>query len=114
MGTGRSHALIDRINAAQDRLIAAKLRRDHRLVQVARRNLRRWVARDGRRVRQVFREWDQILQRLTADQIARFLVSDTPMCRRLRQSSPFVGVLSSAEVQAIRSKYEKTGSRMLS
>jgi hypothetical protein len=102
-----SHKLIDRINAAQDRHIAAKLRRDRAPLKVARENLLRWMARDGRKVRTVFREWHCILTRLSRDEIADFLRSETPMARRLRQSSPFAGVLSDSERAAIRQRYAK-------
>lgn len=105
----RSHGDIDRINVAQDRVIARYLRRDSRVLLLARRNLRRWIAGEGRRVRPVFLEWDRILLRLTRIEIAAFLISDTPMARRLRQSTPFAGVLSDHERSAIRQAHEKAG-----
>jgi len=90
-----SHAAIDRRNAEEDRLLASRLRHDPRILRQARTNLRRWTARDGKRVRPVFAEWQRILERLSAHEIADFLVSDTPLARRLRQSSPFAGLLPS-------------------
>jgi hypothetical protein len=90
-----THQELDRWNLDEDRTVAAKLRRDPAVLRVARRNLRRWVARDGRNVRRVFLEWTHILSRLSRVEIARFLRSDTPMARRLRQSSPFAGIVSS-------------------
>jgi len=105
----RSHKVIDRINAAQDRVIAGKLRRDPGVLLLARRNLRRWMAGEGRSVRPVFLEWDRILRRLTRAEITTFLISDTPMARRLRQSTPFAGVLSDHERLAIRQTHEKAG-----
>jgi hypothetical protein len=54
--------------------------------------LRRWKARDGKRPRPAFVEWQHILNHLSANETADFLVSDTPMARRLRQSSPFMGL----------------------
>ena len=107
MGTRRTHDIIDLVNAAQDRLIAARLRRNPVVLRLARENLRRWAAFDGRHVRPVFREWHAVLHRLNARQIADFLCSDTPMARRLRQSSPFAGVLSGTERQSIRRHYEE-------
>jgi hypothetical protein len=87
-----SHQDIDLENELQDRLLARRLRSDTRLLRLARANLRRWKARDGRRPRPAFVEWQRILDQLTANEIADFLVSDTPMARRLRQSSPFMGL----------------------
>ena|SRR2546421_12595083 len=86
-----SHLEIDRRNRADDRQIALRLRHDSRLLGEARKSLRQWMARDGRKVRPVFQEWHRILTRLNREEIARFLRSDTPMARRLRQSSPFAG-----------------------
>jgi hypothetical protein len=100
------HERIDRVNADQDRLIASRLRRDKRVLRLARQNLKRWMAKDGK-PRAVFLEWNRILTRLTAAEIADFLVSDTPMARRLSQSSPFPGVLSDRERMAIWRKHEK-------
>ncbi len=87
-----SHQAIDVKNRRQDRLLAQRLRRDPGLVRLAQANLRRWKARDGKRPRRVFVEWQRILDGLTPNEIADFLVSDTPMAERLRQSSPFMGL----------------------
>jgi hypothetical protein len=107
MGVPNPHLTADRIAAEQDRLIALRLRRSKRPLNIARGNLKRWMARDGRHPRPVFLEWHRILTRLTAREIADFLESDTPMARRLSQSSPFCGVLSDAEREAMWRKYEK-------
>ena len=87
-----SHQQIDLINRRDDRLLARRLRRDTRLLRMARANLRRWMARDGKRPRPVFVEWQRILYYLSPREIADFLVSDTAMAVRLRQSSPFMGL----------------------
>jgi hypothetical protein len=97
-----SHRAIDRENKVQDRVLARRLRRDTRLLRQARVNLRRWKARDGKHPRPVFVEWQRILDRLSANEIASFLVSDTPMARRLRQSSPFMGLFSESHQPARR------------
>jgi hypothetical protein len=88
-----SHQAIDERNRLQDVLLARRLRRDARLLRLARANLRRWKARDGKRPRPVFVEWQRILDYLSPREIADFLISDTPMARRLSQSSPFMGLL---------------------
>lgn len=66
------------------------------------------MARGGAKVRPVFLEWHAILHRLTRAEIARFLVSDTPKARRLRQSTPFAGALAEAERRTIREAHEET------
>jgi len=99
-----THLEIDRRNRADDRKIASKLRRDGQLLGEARRSLRCWMARDGRKVRPVFQEWDRILTRLNREEIAAFLRSDTPMARRLRQSSPFAGLLPKSQPRRKRQR----------
>jgi hypothetical protein len=101
------HRVLDQVNATQDRRIAAAIRRDPRLLRAARTDLRRWMAADGKRARPVFREWHAVLHRLTASEIATFLCSETPLARRLRQSSPLAGILTEAERQVIRERHEK-------
>ena len=103
----KTHEIIDRVNAAQDRRIAAKLQRNPAVLRLARANLRRWAASDGPHMRPVFREWHAILYRLNAREIADFLRSDTLMARRLRQSSPFAGALARSERELIRRQYEE-------
>ncbi len=109
MSRAMSHQVIDRINAAQDRRVAAIIRRNPRMLRAARADLERWMAADGKHVRPAFREWHAILHRLTGREIAAFLCSGTPMARRLRQSSPLAGILRAGERQAIRRRYEKRG-----
>lgn len=106
MASSFSHASIDRLNAQQDRSVAAELRCDGRLLRLARANLRRWIARDGKHVRQVFTEWRRILHYLTADEIADFLISETPLAKRLRQSSPFAGLFSAGRGRGVHKKHE--------
>jgi hypothetical protein len=60
------------------------------------------MARDGKHVRPVFAEWQRILEYLSASEIASFLTSDTPLARRLRQSSPFMGLLAPSGRQGSR------------
>jgi hypothetical protein len=72
-------------------LVANRLRHDRWILRQARANLKRWMARDGKSVRPVFGEWRRLLECLSANELADFLISDTPLARRLRQSSPFMG-----------------------
>jgi hypothetical protein len=97
---------MDAVAVEQDRRIARRLRRDKRVLRLAQRNLARWLA-DEKRPRRVLMEWRNVLNRLTASEIADFLESGTPMARRLAQSSPFAGVLSDRERAAILRKHEK-------
>jgi hypothetical protein len=90
------HAWIDARNLAYDRANAAAIRRHPALVQVARDNLARWLANDGDRPSPPLKEWEDILFFLDAGRLADFLESETPKANRLRQSSPFLGIVERA------------------
>jgi hypothetical protein len=96
------HEHIDRANLEHDRATAAALRRHPELIQVARDNLTRWMARDGDTVHSALAEWVDILFFLRPDQLAAFIESETPKANRLRQSSPFIGILRrAAQLEAV-------------
>jgi hypothetical protein len=101
------HERIDRINLAMDRLTATKIRRDPSVVNIARANLRRWMESDGDFVHPVHAEWLDILQFLEPSELADFIESDTPKANRLRQSTPFAGILTEDERLAILREHEK-------
>ncbi|PWU13923.1 MAG: hypothetical protein C5B50_18240 [Verrucomicrobia bacterium] len=84
------HARIDAENRERDRRLAAMIRRDPSVIEIAKRNLAKWQERWGGS-NPAWEEWAQILRMLSSDQVADFLDSDTPMANRLRQSSPFLG-----------------------
>jgi len=86
------HALIDRENRARDERLAALIRRDPAVIELARRNLQQWAARWGK-LTPPWEEWARLLRMLTPAQVADFLESQSPKANRLRQSSPFLGVL---------------------
>jgi hypothetical protein len=87
------HKEIDRQNLEHDRATAAALRRRPELIAVAQANLDRWIAKCGNQIHPALAEWKDILFMLTPEQLAAFIESDTPKANRLRQSSPFVGIL---------------------
>lgn len=86
------HAQIDSENRERDRRLAALIRRNPDVLALARRNLKNWAARWGG-LTPAWEEWEQLLRMLSPAQIADFLESTTPKANRLRQSSPFPGVL---------------------
>jgi hypothetical protein len=100
------HARLDERSLALHRLVAKKVLADPTLLDRARANLRRWQASHGSHSF-ALAEWDQILTN-PVDQVAAFLVERSERATRLRQSSPFTGILTEAERAAI---YEpKSGS----
>lgn len=93
------HSRIDERSLALHRLVAAKLRADPDLLRIARDNLRRWrQASDG--ASSAWQEWEQLLDG-PGDQVERLLVERSERATRLRQSSPFCGILTDSERRRI-------------
>lgn len=103
----RSHEEIDRRSLALHRRVAERLRQDPSLLKVARANLERWLARDqaGDLAAESVREWQEILDTRSLEELCELLVSNDEDATRLRQSSPFAGVLSAAEVWEIKRRF---------
>ena len=101
------HARIDQINLAMDRLIAGKIRANPHYVEIAKANLARWKAQAHGELAPAHQEWELALRFLTPTELADFLESETPKANRLRQSSPFAGVLTEAERLALLHFHEK-------
>jgi hypothetical protein len=94
---GRSHRVAELQALAYHRLVAERL--DEQVVDDARRRLRRW--RDQGRIDERWaNEWSRILA-MPVSRMARTISADTPRARELRQTSPFAGVLTSQERQAL-------------
>lgn len=91
------HARIDLINKEMDRLVAERIRADPEVVKIAKANLQRWKRQNGGELAPAHQEWDLALRFLTPNELADFVESEAPKAKRLRQSSPFAGVLNEAE-----------------
>ena len=96
----KDHRLIDERSRAFDRLIAEKLRRNPALVDKARANLLRWLQTCDPRSVPDLREWKRWLDGPLPELLA-ILESTGERAERLRQSSPFCGILTPAERLAI-------------
>ena len=94
----RSHQWIDRRSLALHDAVASKLERDPRLVSIARTNLERWIRANPSPALQ---EWQDVLDRTPLPALVALLRSSGEYPARLRQSSPFAGVLTREERQAI-------------
>ena len=97
------HRRIDERSLAMHRLIARKLLADPALLDKARENVRRWQKTEGS-PSLTLSEWENILSE-PVDQIAKFLVETSERAIRLRQSSPFAGLLTETERKAIYESY---------
>lgn len=101
----KNHRLIDQRSLAFDRLIAAKLRAEPALLDKARSNLTRWLQTSDHRSRPALLEWQRLLGGSLAEVLA-LLESSDERATRLRQSSPFCGLLTPAERVAIIREYQ--------
>jgi hypothetical protein len=90
-----THRLLEARSLAMHAMIAGKLARDPSLLSKPRQNLENWSARWQQPPRWVH-EWRQILI-LPWQQIAAFIAEPSERAARLRQSSPFAGVLTPEE-----------------
>ena len=90
------HRILDARSLAMHCKIAKKIARDPTLLNKAKANLERWIAKSGDRQPQYLREWQQILERPWPE-IALLITSMSEDATRLRSSSPFAGVLTASE-----------------
>jgi hypothetical protein len=94
------HLRLDMRSLAMHTLIARRVARNPELLDVARDNLKRWRKRWGRQTPDWHTEWQAILKRPWRE-IAALITDSGALAKRLRQSSPFAGVLSPAERKGI-------------
>ena len=106
----RQHDWIDERSRALGAAVGDHLKRDPSLVGRAREQLVRWetnaVANNDVRVLPVLREWQMLLDTLSLDHLIELLREDSTRAARLRQSSPFAGLLPDDERSAIFARYE--------
>ena len=100
-----NHDLQDLVSLELARRVAARLRASPAPLVAARANLDRWSRQNAEApsLLRCYGEWREILQRPIED-ICEVLCADTDEGQRLRQNSPFAGVLSPAEVWEIKSR----------
>jgi len=102
----RTHEWIDQRSLALDKAIALKLRVEPDLLQRAKDNLQRWIQQRQPGVPEALLEWKEILDTWPFEKILDFLTSSEQEPTRLRQSSPFCGILTEEERIAIFREYE--------
>jgi hypothetical protein len=99
----RSHEWIDQRSLALHEAVAAKLEADAQLVEIARANLQRWLSTSRN---PALLEWRRLLDTLPQPELLSLLRSRGDDAARLRQSSPFAGLLTPRERQAILDRHE--------
>ena len=86
------HSRLDERSLALHQLVAEKLKLNPSLVDIATSNIRKWGTSD----RPALKEWEDLLKK-GVGYIVGFLQERSENAARLRQSSPFAGVLSEDE-----------------
>ena len=99
----RSHRWIDQRSLALLEAVAAKLKAHPQLPDVARQDLERWLQQNPATA---LRDWRRILDSTPLADVVALLRSSSEEATRLRQSSPFAGLLTTEERRAIMGVYE--------
>jgi hypothetical protein len=99
----RSHQWIEQRSLALHEAVAAKLEAHPQLLEVARRNLERWLQQNPATD---LRAWRRILDSTPLADVVALLRSSSEESARLRQSSPFAGLLTTEERRTIMGAYE--------
>jgi len=104
----RMHSIREKQSLAMHQRIVERLMHDsNAVIGKALENLDRWAAnREAAGVPAVYQEWRNLLVGKSANEIAQILLSQDENAVRLRQSSPFAGVLDAREVWRIKKDHE--------
>ncbi len=108
-----SHQFLDALALAYHRAVAERLRADPgAVIDLARENLARWLSSGSfdTGTAAALHEWESILDRSTLKQLLALITAETDDGQRLRQSSPFVGVLTDKERLEIMDACEQAAS----
>ncbi|MEW6686100.1 MAG: hypothetical protein AB1393_07845 [Candidatus Edwardsbacteria bacterium] len=90
------HMRIDERSIALHKAIAERIKSNPKLIRIAKENLKRWKEQyllEAEEIPPCLIEWEKILSRKSLEKILELLVSSGEEGRRLRQSSPFAGIL---------------------
>ncbi len=101
----KDHRLIDERSLAFERLVARKLRENPALLNKARNNLQRWLSTCSPSVRPALIEWQNLVDS-PFDVLLSTLEAEDERSTRLRQSSPFCGIISQEERTAIIKEFQ--------
>jgi hypothetical protein len=107
--TSRSHAEADEKSLRIAAILANRIRRDPTLIDRAKEYIERRVpgASSGERLELI--EWQSILTTMSSPRLRRFLIDTRERATRLRQSLPFLPILTDAERTSIRDEVDGAG-----
>lgn len=94
--TYSSHRLLEARSLAMHAVIARKIERDPKLLAIAHRNVQRWRTRWNDAPPAWLEEWQEVLKQ-PWQHIAALITEPSENGARVRQSSPFAGILTNEE-----------------
>jgi hypothetical protein len=102
-----SQPFLDEVAAEHFRLIAQRMETEPQIVALALDNIRRWIARDVYHSGELstMNEWRDLLIG-SRSRLRQVMLDQNQDACRLRQSSPFAGVLSAEEREDVLSRVE--------
>ena len=108
LASAMGHEVQDQVSLELARRVAAGLPDHPEWIEVARANLERWARHNqgAPALLRCYAEWQRLLARPLSE-IAEVLTGETDEGQRLRQNSPFVGVLDPAEVWELKSRLRR-------
>lgn len=97
------HSFQDAVSLEMARRIANGLPRHPEWLEFARTNLNRWIRQnsDAPSLLRCYDEWRELVEQPVAE-ICRILTAQTEEGQRIRQNSPFAGILAPTEVWEIK------------
>ena len=100
------HSFLDKRSLAFHVAIAEKLRSDPKLLEKVRDRLRGMLSDDRVSIstRDAYREWLDVIEQHSFEEVLNLLVDPTEEGTRLRQATPFAGILTRVEREAIARK----------
>ena len=103
-----NHCEINQVSLELACRVAERLRQQPAVLAFARDNLARWSRQNAGApsLLRCYAEWQEILSR-PVEEICQLLCSESEDAQRLRQNSPFAGVLSPAEVWEVKSRFQQ-------
>jgi len=108
---GMRHDLINNRSLELNRLVVEKIRRHPELMDFVRSNLK--SALDDETLsdscKDALKEWDYLLRNFRTDIVLDTLVEESERGQRLRQSTPFWGILTQEERGKVFCQYETAG-----
>jgi len=105
------HQYVDDRSLDLDRAILKKIRQNPALLEIARENIRKWLANGSSGSFDPILEWQSIFEQGSFEEILSWLSREDDDAKRLRQSSPFVGILTEQERLDIFKRYEPARTR---